>query len=326
MKQKISLFISLFFLAFFLSALIFWGYKNNSNKNSKMFLSNKKEIERKENKNTTSLEKAKNQKFFEVEMKPDIKYDKICFDCNLDLYRPLEKADLSPVIIYVHENNGDKEIEQNKGKFFAKRGFVFLAINYFLIKEEDDSDEDFTYRDQVNNLATAIKWTDDNIENYGGDKNKIILIGYASGAHLISLISTDNTYLKALDLGTDKIKKAILLEPIALDVLKSKTLFPRNFKKEYQIIFGDDEEDLKKASPKYFIAKNEKLPDFLIFYSSFRENLKTEINSFQEELDKFGVKNKAIAFRLPHKDMNKLINYPNGNIGDEILKYLNNDL
>jgi len=39
----------------------------------------------------------------------------------------------------------------------------------------------------VNDIYQSIQWTYDNIEKYGGNKNKITLAGYSAGAHLMAL-------------------------------------------------------------------------------------------------------------------------------------------
>ena len=55
----------------------------------------------------------------------------------------------------------------------------------------------------------ALAWTRTFIGTFGGSPDKIFLAGHSAGGHLVSLLATDDTYLKAVGLRTSDIKGVI---------------------------------------------------------------------------------------------------------------------
>ena len=122
---------------------------------------------------------------------------------TLDVY--YDKAsvkDLKPVVIYAHGGawiGGDKDDDEYLGKFISKDGYVAVSLNYILFPKGD-------FDDMVDDVYKAIQWTYNNIEKYGGNKNKITLSGYSAGAHLMALttfkaalrMENNNKYLEPL--------------------------------------------------------------------------------------------------------------------------------
>ena len=51
--------------------------------------------------------------------------------------------------------------------------------------------------DHPHDVGEALRWLDRNVTVYGGDPTRIVLIGHSAGAHLVSLVGTDPTYLEA---------------------------------------------------------------------------------------------------------------------------------
>src|SRR5206468_11666587 len=84
---------------------------------------------------------------------------------------------------------------------------------------------------QVEDVARAIAWTHKNIAEYGGRADQIILGGHSSGAHLVALAATDESYLKAHGLTPETFKGVI-------GISGRYVIRPGAFPK----IFGDDPE------------------------------------------------------------------------------------
>ena len=86
-------------------------------------------------------------------------------------------------MIFIHGGgwvSGDKYNYIGLGSFLSKNEYVTVIPNYVLfpLGKVDDMVED---------IYQMIQWTYQNASKYGGDKNRIILIGYSSGAHLAAL-------------------------------------------------------------------------------------------------------------------------------------------
>ncbi|KAM9968671.1 hypothetical protein ACTFIW_000542 [Dictyostelium discoideum] len=117
------------------------------------------------------------------------------------------KKDL-PVVIFMHGGSwgfGHKLQYILLGKKLSERGIVTMVINYRLIPKGNIDD-------MLEDIDTATSFCYENIENYGGDKNKIFLMGHSAGGHIISQYVVVN-YSKPID-NEQKIKKRVPLSGI----------------------------------------------------------------------------------------------------------------
>ena len=115
-------------------------------------------------------------------------YDEDCL--NLNIYTPKD-ASKCPVIIFFHGggfNSGSNGEDPFKGSELARRGIITVFINYRVgvlgyfshekLKEKYDRSGNFGLDDQLQ----AIRWVKDHIEEFGGDKDNITLMGQSAGA------------------------------------------------------------------------------------------------------------------------------------------------
>ncbi len=134
----------------------------------------------------------------------------------LDVYLPLRKIKESKVFVFIHGGAWQKGTKDSPrhiavGKAFSNNGMVVVVINYRI-------QSGTKYYDMASDCARAITWVENNIAQYGGNKNEIYVSGHSSGAHLAALVSTDSTYL--MNAGfQNSIKGCILNDPFGLDML-----------------------------------------------------------------------------------------------------------
>jgi len=108
---------------------------------------------------------------------------------NLDIYYdPNNTNDKKPVVIQFHGGswyNEDKINCVSSALLLREKNYVTVVPNFILypIGQIDDIVSDF---------YDSIKWTFDNINQYGGDSSNITVVGQSSSAHLLIL-----TILKA---------------------------------------------------------------------------------------------------------------------------------
>ncbi len=133
------------------------------------------------------------------------KYDEDCL--YLNVYTPKSAVDC-PVVIYIHGGNftkGSADERAFDGEEYCKRGIIFISVNYRL-------NVFGFYADGVNckgNLGlydqlAAIEWTRENISAFGGNPERITLMGQSAGAMSIqTLISSPLT--------RGKVQRAIML-------------------------------------------------------------------------------------------------------------------
>jgi acetyl esterase/lipase len=170
---------------------------------------------------------------------------------RLDLYLPRGQKDF-PVLFFVHGGawqRGDKAmlgVYSALGSFYARHGVGAVVINYRLSPAVQ-------HPEHVKDVARAFAWTHKNIARYGGRPDRIFVCGHSAGGHLIALLATDESYLKAEGLSTKAIRGAIALSGVYR--------IPDRY---LASVFGTDPEVRKQASPIEHARAG--LPPFLIIY------------------------------------------------------------
>ena len=171
---------------------------------------------------------------------------------KLDLYLPKDKKDF-PVLFFVHGGawrQGDKWMYPSLGQFWARQGVATVVINYRLAPAHK-------HPAHIEDVAKAFAWTHKNIAKYGGRPDQIIVCGHSAGGHLVSLLATDEKYLKAEGLSLKAIRAAIPISGV-YRLVAEHSLFAQ--------VFGQDRSLVQKASPITHVGSCDH-PPFLIIYA-----------------------------------------------------------
>ncbi|KAL2612739.1 hypothetical protein R1flu_024431 [Riccia fluitans] len=104
----------------------------------------------------------------------------------LDVYTPQNSDSTSslPVVIFVHGGvwaSGDKTLFSPIGATLAHNGTIAVLMQYTLYPK-------VLAKDQVQELSQALSWVHDNIHQFGGDPERVHLMGHSSGAHLCGMV------------------------------------------------------------------------------------------------------------------------------------------
>jgi len=172
---------------------------------------------------------------------------------KLDLYLPKGAKDF-PVMMFVHGGawkSGNKELYGALGETFARQGIGTAVINYRLT----DSKGTVKHPDHVRDVAKAFAWVKANCGKYGGSKDKLFISGHSAGGHLVALLATDESYLKAEGCSARDIRGVIAVSGVY-------TITPLILGD----IFGRDEAVCQAASPMTHCKVHH--PPFLIAYGS----------------------------------------------------------
>src|SRR6516225_7304261 len=187
----------------------------------------------------------------------------------LDVYSPPNAKNL-PVVFWIHGGGwqtGDKTSVQLKPQVFMDKGFVFVSTNYRLLPSVDMATI-------VRDIAKSIRWVHDHIAEYGGDPQRLLVMGHSAGAQLAALICTDDRYLKAEGLSLAIIKGCVPVDgdtydiPAMIEVAETRWRvhglpFPKS---THRIKFGNDPAKHKEFSAVTHVAKDKGIPPFLILY------------------------------------------------------------
>lgn len=183
-----------------------------------------------------------------------------------------------PVLIFVYGgnwNSGSKDIYGFLGRNFAKHDVVTVLPNYTLSPKVN-------YDTMAKQVAEAIKWTQKNIDEYGGDPSQIYLTGHSAGGHLITLATLNPKY----EIDPESISGIILNDAAALDMKHYLENNPPTEKDDYLSTWTNDPANWKDASPIYFL--NEKSPKFKIYLGSKTyQSIDTANRRFLAELHKY---------------------------------------
>ena len=189
----------------------------------------------------------------------------------LDIYSPNDAKNL-PVVFWIHGGGwqtGDKSEVQIKPKAFTEKGFVFVATNYQLLPKVEMGSI-------IRDIAKSIHWVHDHIADQGGDPQRIFVMGHSAGAQLAALVCTDDRYLKAEGLSFSILKGCVPVDGDTYDVpaiietaeTRRRVHHQPQAKFGHREKFGNDPAKHLDYSAVTHIAKDKKIPPFLILYVS----------------------------------------------------------
>ena len=110
---------------------------------------------------------------------------------RLDVYRP-SAARRAAVVIFIHGggwNSGDKSEYRFVGAALAEQGWIGVTINYRLYPQ-------VKFPDFMRDAALAVNYARAHATEWGGDPDKIYLLGHSAGAHIAAMLALDDEYLR----------------------------------------------------------------------------------------------------------------------------------
>ncbi len=185
---------------------------------------------------------------------------------RLDLFKP--NGTDWPTLVFVHGGGwtgGDKglvvsgaDVYANIGRFYAARGFGVALVNYRLQPE-------VTWREQVDDVATAVQWLNTHLAEYGGNRNALFLSGHSAGAQLVARVAVDDQLTAPF---ASAICGVIPVSGAGYDLADQRT-YQLDAEPDYyeQRFRADDPTDnwLREASTTPWVDEDD--PPFLLLYS-----------------------------------------------------------
>lgn len=102
-----------------------------------------------------------------------------------------ETNEVRPVIVFIHGGSwrdGDPQYYDFIGRSFASQGFVVANLGYRL-------EEEGRWPGMLKDSAAGIAWVRSNIAEYGGDPDRIVLMGHSAGAYNAAMLALDPQWL-----------------------------------------------------------------------------------------------------------------------------------
>ncbi|CAF0901923.1 unnamed protein product [Rotaria sordida] len=169
----------------------------------------------------------------------------------LDVYYSNEDS-LRDVLVFVHGGkwkSGHKNRYKYLGRNFVRKGLVTVIINYSLAPNEIER--------MAQDCTAAVIWVRQHISNYGGDLNRIFLMGHSSGGHLIEFINSNTRFFNQYNIK-NPIYGIILLDAFGLDMYEYLDQAASKNNKDYDTfiqVFSKDRQKWSDASPMKYWKK-----------------------------------------------------------------------
>jgi acetyl esterase/lipase len=233
---------------------------------------------------------------------------------SLDVYTPDPiPAHPLPVVIYVHGGAwymGDKSDQmQYKPALFTGAGYCFASVNYRLSPCPVDlkNPKRVMYPAPEQDVAAAVAWVHTHIGEYGGDPARIALIGSSAGAHLVNLISTDESFLAKYDLKLSALRGVIVLDSAGYDIADKAA---PNRVPLFRNAFGTDPEVWANASPIKHVAPGKGIPPMLLVTRGFPWHV-AECEQYAKAMTDAGIKATVVnAAGYNHPQVNARVGEP----------------
>lgn len=159
----------------------------------------------------------------------------------LDIYAPTTPRKGAPVVVFFYGgswDSGDRGMYGFVGASVAAKGVVVVIPDYRLFPE-------IRFPAFMQDAAAAVAWTRAHIAKYGGDQDRLFLMGHSAGAQIATLLALDASYLHADGLDPEELAGVIgLAGPYDFLPLHDKKL---------ELIFGA-EPDRWQSQPINFVT------------------------------------------------------------------------
>ena len=186
-------------------------------------------------------------------------YDEDCLFLNIWTPEDATPQSRLPVLFYIHGGGftgGCGHEKHFDGPVWVQKGVIAVTINYRLgpmgflclpaLKQEAGHTGNYGLYDQV----TALKWVRNNIEAFGGDKNKVTIMGQSAGAMSVQ-------HLCQSDLCKGLFRSAVMSSGVGMgSMLVSTPEKTYDFWKEVMRLCGVSTlEDFRRVSPETLFQK-----------------------------------------------------------------------
>jgi acetyl esterase/lipase len=184
---------------------------------------------------------------------------------RLDLYLPEGRTNVPVIVSYYGGalTAGDKSEHAYVGQRFASAGVATVVVNYRL-------SPDVTHPAHIRDAAASFTWVKRHIAEYGGNPDRIFVIGHSAGAYLVALLSTDERYLAAHSLSLRDIRGAV---PVSAFYWVERTGVAPDRDKS---VWGTDQKVWIDASPAHHL--HARVPPMLILYADGDEDWRRQQN------------------------------------------------
>lgn len=237
-------------------------------------------------------------------------------DQVLDVYLPAKsspQSPSSPILLMVHGGGwkrGDKAmtgVVSAKLGYWQPRGVILVSSNYRMLPEAPP-------HEQVEDIARALAFVQQNAARWGGDATRVVLMGHSAGAHLVALLGAQSALQTRH--GALPPRAIVSLDSGALDL---PAIMRGPHFRLYDDAFGNDPAYWQRMSPLHQLQ--EAPPPYLVVCSSKRVLPCPEGERFAQRVKTLGGIAEVLPQRLSHGEINAQLGLP-GEYTDAVDRFL----
>lgn len=230
---------------------------------------------------------------------------------SLDIHSPAEACN-APVVIWVHGGGyaiGDKAYQMpDKITLFNGQGWILVSVNYRLSDPDQGAAQ---FPDHFLDVAAAVAWVHENIPAYGGDPNRIALLGHSAGADIVSNVVVNPVYLGEYGLSLSDVTCAAPLDTAGFDKAKAGD----SEQEQWVNALGNNPNYIAETSATLLIQPNIGIPPMLGVTRGIERRQQIE-SEFIAALQAAGIEATLVdASSLTHNEVNSQI----GAAGDTVM-------
>ncbi|MGZ3159309.1 MAG: alpha/beta hydrolase [Burkholderiaceae bacterium] len=112
---------------------------------------------------------------------------------QLDVYVPQGSQRDAPVVVFFYGgnwNSGKRQDYKFVGEALASRGIITVIADYRLYPQ-------VRYPSFVEDSASAVAWSLNHIQEFGGDPKRLYVMGHSAGAYNAAMVALDRRWLAA---------------------------------------------------------------------------------------------------------------------------------
>jgi len=222
---------------------------------------------------------------------------------RMDVYLPTAAAG-APVIVMVHGgawmvgNKAMPKVVDNKVAYWVRQqGFIFVSVNYRLSPQADPLA-------QAHDVASALAKAQSLAASWGGDAEKVILMGHSAGAHLVALLSASPAL--ARESGARPWLGTVALDSAALDL--ERIMHARHMR-FYDRVFGADPAYWRSVSPTRVLAPDA-APMLLVCSTQRADGSCMQAHDFAARVTAGGGRASVLPQALTHEQVNSTLGLP----------------
>src|SRR5262249_9811356 len=179
---------------------------------------------------------------------------------------------------------------------------------------------------EVGDSAGGVWWVCDDIQEYGGNREALAVLGHSAGASLSALVCTDDRYLKREGVPLAVIKACVPVDGDAYDIPLHMKTAPERQAEIDRHRFGADQLQTR-LSPVTHVARGKNIPRFFIPHVADHALTTSQSERLAAALREAGVPAKASAAAgTNHTRINSELGLPRDETTKEVFEFLSRAL